>query len=199
MSSEVIRAYARRVEGSELAADFSTYEGKALAAKRIQDRVYAIDCLILCDRQLPMSGVLNTEGNIGDHTVESRLYSAVTGNEVDEEEFCRIGERVFNLHRAIRTREGLRGRADDRLREIDYTVPLEADILNEECLVPGKDGKTTSRKGAVVDREKFERMLDEYYQLRGWDVRTSLQTKAKLKELNLEDVARDLEQRGLII
>jgi aldehyde:ferredoxin oxidoreductase len=50
----------------------------------------------------------------------------------------------------------------------------------------------------VVDREKFEKMKDEYYQLRGWDVNTGLQTKAALEEAGLHDVVQELEQRGLI-
>jgi aldehyde:ferredoxin oxidoreductase len=64
--------------------------------------------------------------------------------------------------------------------------------------VPGKDGAVVSRKGAVVDREEFERMKDEYYQLRQWDIATGLQTKTKLHELGLEDIAADLERRGLL-
>ena len=44
----------------------------------------------------------------------------------------------------------------------------------------------------------FESMKDEYYQLRGWDVATGLQTKAKLEELELHDIAKDLGQRGLM-
>jgi aldehyde:ferredoxin oxidoreductase len=31
-------------------------------------------------------------------------------------------------------------------------------------------------------------MKSEYYQLRGWDKATGLQTKAKLKELGLQDL-----------
>jgi aldehyde:ferredoxin oxidoreductase len=41
-------------------------------------------------------------------------------------------------------------------------------------------------------------MKDEYYQLRQWDIATGLQTRAKLAELGLKDIAQDLEQRGLI-
>jgi len=51
----------------------------------------------------------------------------------------------------------------------------------------------------VVDREEFERMKDEYYQLREWDVATGLQTKAKLEELDLHEVAQDLGRRGLAV
>ena len=55
-----------------------------------------------------------------------------------------------------------------------------------------------SKAGAVLDRDKFESLKDEYYSLRGWDVATGLQTRAKLEQLGLGDMVDDLEQRGLI-
>ncbi len=55
-----------------------------------------------------------------------------------------------------------------------------------------------SRKGAVVERNRFEKMKSEYYKLRGWDVNSGLQNKTKLKELQLEDIANDLEERELL-
>jgi aldehyde:ferredoxin oxidoreductase len=68
--------------------------------------------------------------------------------------------------------------------------------VNADCVVPGKHGEVVCRKGAVVDRQAFERMKDEYYQLRGWDVVTGFPSCAKLEELELDDVAQYLEQRG---
>ena len=50
----------------------------------------------------------------------------------------------------------------------------------------------------VVDRDKFEQMKDEYYQIRDWDVATGLQKRSKLEELNLEWVAQKLESEGLL-
>jgi aldehyde:ferredoxin oxidoreductase len=50
----------------------------------------------------------------------------------------------------------------------------------------------------MVDREKFAQMLSEYYELRGWDKSSGLQTKQKLVELDLEDIAEGLTQRWLI-
>lgn len=199
-SGKVIRAIAKRFWGSEIAADFSTYEGKALAAKIIQDREYVKESLVLCDWAYPIMGTRHSESHVGDPTIESKLYSAVTGNEVDEEGLYKIGERLFNLQRAILVCEGRRGRQDDQLAEFNYTIPIKANFeqSNPMCMVPGKDGEPLIKEGTVVDREKFEKMLDEYYELRGWDVRTGLQTKAKLRELQLEDVARDLEPRRLI-
>ena len=48
-----------------------------------------------------------------------------------------------------------------------------------------------------VDLEKFGRLLDEYYTLRGWDVATGRPTAAKLRELGLADVAEGLTRLGL--
>ena len=197
-TSDLLRATARMFWGSEAAADFLTYEGKALAAKMIQDRGYARECLVLCEWLWPIVDLEFTEDHMGDPTMESKLVSAVTGREVDKEGLDRIGEMVFNLQRAILVREGHRGRESDTLPERSYTVPLEYDVSNAHCVVPGSEGEVISRKGAVVDREEFERMKDEYYQLRQWDVATGLQTRAGLEKLGLQDVAQDLEQRGLL-
>ena len=199
-SSEDFRKVAKRFWGSEIAADFSTYAGKALAAKKIQDRQYVKESLILCDFKFPMLVNMRSEDHIGDPTLESQIFSAITGKETDEEGLYKIGERILNLQRAVRLRQGWGGRKGDRLLDYLHTEPLKkGDIFfNPECLVPGKDGKSISKIGAVVERAEFEKMKDEYYELRGWDVESGLPTKAKLKELGLGDVAADLERRGLL-
>jgi aldehyde:ferredoxin oxidoreductase len=197
-TTQTLRAIAEKFWGSELAADFSTYEGKALAAKKIQDRGYAKECLILCDWLWPMMHLEFSEDHIGDPSLESKIVSAVTGNELDEEGLNRIGERVFNLWRAINVRDGHKGREYDRISEQAYTVPLDYDMPNAQCLLPGKDGEVISRKGEVVDREQFEKMKDEYYQLRQWDVATGLQTKSQLDDLGLKEVAQELQKKGLL-
>jgi len=198
VTSDVVRAIAKRFWGGELAADFNTYDGKALATKKIQDREYAIECLILCNFLWPIMENDHTEDHVGDPTLESRILSVVIGKEISEEGLYEIGERVFNLQRAILVREGHRGREFDNLPDFFFTVPLDYDQANPECIVPGRDGEVTSRKGAVVDREKFERMKDEYYEFRKWDVATGLQTRSNLENLALADVAHDLEGRGLL-
>jgi len=193
-----VRAIARRFFGSELAADFSTYEGKALAAKMIQDRDYAKECLVLCDWMFPVLDLADTEDNVGDPTLESKILSAVIGREVSEEELYGIGEKVFNLQRAIRAREGHRGRDFDQVPGQCYTVPLEWNYLNRDLVVPGRDGEVVSRKGAIFERDKFEKMKNEYYQIRQWDVATGLQTGVRLDELGLGEVADDLRARDLL-
>ena len=51
----------------------------------------------------------------------------------------------------------------------------------------------------VVDRDKFEKMKDEFYELRDWDKSTGLQTKTCLEKLGLNDVADKLEKEGLVV
>jgi aldehyde:ferredoxin oxidoreductase len=197
LSYDMLREIGRRFWGSELTFDFSTYDGKAMAAKRIQDKLYASECLILCSFFYPLRYCDYTETHEGDATIESKLYSAVTGNETDEEELNRIGERVFNLERAILAREDPAGKKVDDIPEWSYTVPIEFDHHVPGLIVPGKDGEPITKKGNVVDREKFAQMLGEYYELRGWDS-SGLQTKQKLAELELEDIAQSLAQRRLV-
>lgn len=198
VTTPVLRAIAKRFWGSEMAADFSTWEGKALAAAKIQDRQHAKESLILCDFNWPIMYSESTPDNVGDSSLESQICSAVTGVEVDEEGLYRIGERVFNLQRAILIREGWQGRADDVLDEFEFTAPAsEIETLgNPEGLIPGEEGRTISRKGAVIDRGQFEKMKDEYYEIRGWDAATGLQKKAVLENLGLKDVAQTLERAG---
>jgi len=198
LSSSVFRNIAKRFWGSELAADFSTYDGKALAAKMIQDRQLAKECLILCDNIWPIAYVAHSDDHVGDPTLESKLFSAISGRDLSEDEFYQVGERVLNLQRATMIREGLRGKDDDILSEACFTVPLESERLNPDCLFPGQNGEIISRKGAVFERDKFLNMLAEFYGLRGWNRESGLQTEVKLQELDLGDVARDLNKRGLL-
>jgi aldehyde:ferredoxin oxidoreductase len=199
-SSDNFRRVAEKIWGSAIAADFSTYEGKALAAKKIQDHVFAKESLVVCDLRWTMTQPARALGTTADTVTEAQVYSAVTGKEIDEAEFASIGERIFNLQRAILLREGRRGRKDDRILDYFFTEPLKKGELffNTDALMPGKNGEIISRVGAVVEKEKFEQMKTEYYGYRGWDAASGLPMKAKLEELQLKDIAADLHKRGLL-
>ncbi|MFC1885817.1 aldehyde ferredoxin oxidoreductase C-terminal domain-containing protein, partial [Thermodesulfobacteriota bacterium] len=198
MTSEVVRAIAKRFFENELAVDYSTYEHKAKTAAMIQDREFAEESLILCDFAWPLMHTPATEDHVGDPSLDSQVFSAVTGVDMDEKGLYRAGERIFNLQRAVLTREGKKGRENDALREFNFTVELRGDYGNPECLVPGKDGEVYSRKGMVLERDKFEKMKDEFYEIRGWDVATGLQTRKTLEGLDLGDVADGMEKEGLL-
>jgi aldehyde:ferredoxin oxidoreductase len=55
---------------------------------------------------------------------------------------------------------------------------------------------TGSLAGWKLDEGKWNRMLDEYYDLHGWDRKTSYPKRKTLEDLGLGDVANDLEKIG---
>ena len=97
------------------------------------------------------------------------LLSAVTGKPWSSETYLRAGERIFNLEKCFNYREGFK-RTDD-------SVP---DRFFEEPFTYGPE------KGAVLDRNEFEKMMDNYYLKRGWDPETTRPSKEKLISLGLE-------------
>jgi aldehyde:ferredoxin oxidoreductase len=53
---------------------------------------------------------------------------------------------------------------------------------------------TGNLAGGKMDEEKYNRMLNEYYDLCGWDREISLPTRKALIDLGLEYIAKDLEK-----
>jgi aldehyde:ferredoxin oxidoreductase len=107
------------------------------------------------------------------------LFSSATGVKIDEEEIKKAADRIWNLERAFIVREGI-------TKEDDY---LMGRYLNEPiCGGP--------LNGLSVDKEKWDRMLGEYYDLNGWDKKTGIPTRARLEALGLKEVADELEQMG---
>ena len=51
-------------------------------------------------------------------------------------------------------------------------------------------------KGFKLDKEKWDDMLDEYYEMNKWDVRSGFPTRKCLEELGLKEIADDLEKAG---
>ncbi|MEW6226568.1 MAG: aldehyde ferredoxin oxidoreductase family protein [Bacillota bacterium] len=97
------------------------------------------------------------------------LVNAVTGHGYSEREFFEVGERIYNLERLLQTREGI-GRKDDTLPARVFEEPLP-------------DGPM---KGNVLPKSAFEKMLDEYYDLRGWERETGVPGRERLRSLRLE-------------
>jgi aldehyde:ferredoxin oxidoreductase len=123
-------------------------------------------------------------------TLESRIFTAITGRKIDEAEFFEIGEKIFNLQRAILIRQGWKGREDDIIMPYLFKEPIETTFFSANCMVPGKNGQMVSRKSAVVDKTEFEKMKSEFYSLRGWDSQQSA-TEIHPEKLGLADVAED--------
>jgi len=202
-TTDDLRKVAKRVWGSEKAVDFSTYDGKAMAAYLIQNRQHAKETLVACDRYYPIMDTDQKEDHMGDPTFEAQLFQAVTGKTMSEEDYYRVGERSFNLQRAILGREGRAGRKDDTLNEFNFTEGVETSdgvfgMFNPDLELPGPGDQMVVRKGKTLDHATFEKMKDEYYALRGFDVPSGLQTRKKLEELKLGFVVGEMERLELV-
>jgi aldehyde:ferredoxin oxidoreductase len=101
----------------------------------------------------------------------AEMINAVTGWNLKTEDVERIGERICNLERAFNVREGVT-RKDDKLphRVMEEPIPSGA------------------HQGMRCSREELDKMLDEYYRLRGW-TNEGIPSKKKLHELQLDFVA----------
>jgi aldehyde:ferredoxin oxidoreductase len=103
--------------------------------------------------------------------VQVDLINAACDYDWTVEEMMRVGERGWNLKRAINNRLGLTA-ANDRLPK----------ALLEPLPTGGSDGFTPD----------IQAMLHAYYAARGWDEKTGYPTNEKLLALRMEDVAKDL-------
>lgn len=126
--------------------------------------------LTLCDWAFPQMN--NTK-------LESQLLSAVTGIEYKEGELDHIGERCKNLQRALLVRDHNR----NFKREFDEITPW----------FERPDGT----RGIKVPKNRFRKMVEEYYKLRGWD-KNGIPTKQTLDSLGLDDIANELVSLGKI-
>ncbi len=203
LNTDDLRRIAKRAWGNEKAVDFTTYEGKAEAAYMIQNRQHAKESMVACDRFYPLLDTDQREDHMGDPTFVPRLFQAVTGKEMSEDDYYRMGERSFNLQRAIMGREGRGGRERDTIGEFNFTDPIETEegmvgLFNPDLEFPGPGDEIITRKGATMDRTEFERMKDDYYRLRGWDVASGLQKKEQLEKLGLNFVCSTLDELGLL-
>jgi aldehyde:ferredoxin oxidoreductase len=53
-------------------------------------------------------------------------------------------------------------------------------------------------KGEAFPKDMLDKMLDHWYELRGWSKETGIPTREKLRELGLDNAVRELKQRGLL-
>jgi aldehyde:ferredoxin oxidoreductase len=188
ITTEVVYKIARAFWGSEAAGDFSSYEGKALAARTTQNRICFKDSLGLCDFTWPIMYSFDTPDHVGDPHLEAKIYAAVTGIADDEVDLDRCGERIFNLQRVIMLREGRQVPEADYPLEHNFTELLKAGGTHGVMMVPGPNKKPIDVTGNTLDRDKFVSMLQEYYRLRGWDEATGLPRPETLSALGLGDL-----------
>lgn len=135
---------------------FSTKD-KAEMLKFVQDEQAVIDALGICCFLAKGGDPMGLK----DH---AKLLKYATGIEFSEDDLLLIGERIWNLERLYNCREGFR-RKDDTLPDRFLTETL-------------REGPSSGRTFPL------EELLDDYYQVRGWDA-DGVPTPSLLSRLGL--------------
>lgn len=176
---EEIKNVGKKLYGSSLSVDpESSYEDKTIPAVWHGHRSVIKDSLPVDDQIFPRIYSKYTEdhfaraGDIAGVDFEYYLLTTATGLDISKEEFELFGERVINLERLISIKHHSRSRSDD-----ETVIPYFE--REEHCINP------FINKPMKLDREKFLKLMDEYYELRGWDKETGVPKEDTLKKVEL--------------
>jgi aldehyde:ferredoxin oxidoreductase len=137
---------------------------KSQCVKWEQDHLAALYSLTVCE--FSRSGITNE--------TYAALAAAATGWNIDYNELLKYGERTWNLIRMFNVREGID-------RKADSTIPKRF----KEPIPSGP------AKGHKITDEDLNKLLDWYYEARGWDS-NGIPTRQKLAELGLEDLSKGI-------
>jgi aldehyde:ferredoxin oxidoreductase len=132
-----------------LTSDYTDYEGKPRMVQW-QEMVYeAVDCLGICKYH-----TIFLSPNLLSFDEFSKLLYYNTGIEMSPQEIWEVADRAYTVERLFNIREGLTRKHDWLVdRYFDEPTPVGLPIV----------------RGKKIDREKFKKMIDEYYELHGWD------------------------------
>ncbi|RJS89802.1 aldehyde ferredoxin oxidoreductase [Candidatus Bathyarchaeota archaeon] len=158
--------------GTAKASDRYGWEGKGMLVAWYQNIRAVHDSLEMCKYFFRGEPRLYVE-------FPPKVLTALTGFKWTYDHILRCGERIYNVEKAFNVKVGL-GRKDDYLPERFYKEPYTKGPY----------------KGAVMPKENYDKALDEYYRARGWDLKTSNPTRARLEELGLKYIADELEKMG---
>ncbi len=109
-----------------------------------------------------------------------RFLHAATGVEMNWDTLKFVADRIFNLTRAFWVREYGK----------NWTSQMDVPPARwfEEPTTKGP------LRGAKLDREKYDAMLETYYKRRGWDER-GIPTKTTLRKLGLDEASNQLGKK----
>ncbi len=153
-----------------LSSEHTAYEGKPWQVFWQENCYMGVDCLGICKYHTTFLGA--TLPNFEDW---SRVLYYNTGLEMTPREIWDVAERCYNIERLFNLREGLKR---DDLKKGDT---LNHRYFDEPCKLGAPDVV-----GRTIDREKFQKMIDEYYEHHGWDS-DGVPLPETLKRLGLEN------------
>jgi aldehyde:ferredoxin oxidoreductase len=169
------RALIKKICGNEKYANHVIVEKRGAIVRWHEDCYGATDSLGLC------TFITLGRGWLIDPEMMSEFYGHATGIEISEEELLKIGHRIITLEKAFNVREGAT-RKDDTLAWRFMNEPIKAG----------------PRKGMTTTREELDLMLDEYYELHGWDRATGWPKKETYENLDLKSISDELGRFGKI-
>jgi aldehyde:ferredoxin oxidoreductase len=152
-----------------LSSEHTEYVGKPWQVFWQENCYMAVDCLGICKYHTVFLGA--TLPNFEDWP---KVIYYNTGLEFTPEEIWTIAERCNNLERLFNLREGL------IRNDLVKGDTLNHRYFDEPCRRGAPDVI-----GACIDREKFEKMIDEFYGHHGWD-KDGVPTKELLTRLGLD-------------
>lgn len=156
-------SFTEQLYGEPVDPNPTSYQSKARVVT-FSETIYAVvDCMGIC--KFICHG-FNSPRNLNyDHFRE--LTRLATGLEFTKDELVAVGKRVIDQERLINYREKGITRSDDTLPARYFDEPMPS----------------ARAKGSYIDREQFNKMLDEYYELHGWD-NNGMLPQARVDELN---------------
>lgn len=167
----------KRIWDVETAGLPKEYEGKAKLVI-YYERLHAImDSLGLCH----FISNWSSPDLLGPKEI-AELCSASLGEDLSEEQLMNKGERILTLEKIYNLIHTNFERKDDYPPEIFFNEPI----------------KTGPFAGEKLDRNKWDKMLTEYYSLHDWDPQTSFPKKNKLTKLGFEKYIYALKEKGKI-
>ncbi|MFQ5874865.1 MAG: aldehyde ferredoxin oxidoreductase family protein, partial [Dehalococcoidia bacterium] len=168
--TEESRALIKKITGDEKYADATLLEKRAEIVRWHEDCYAATEALGFCVFTSTSAFAVNPENM-------ARLFGHALGLEFSEEELMLGGRRMVTIERCFNAREGARRQSDH----------LPWRMMNE----PVPEGPN---QGMVTDREMLDRLLDQYYELHGWDPETGIPRRETLEELGLLELCGDVAQ-----
>jgi aldehyde:ferredoxin oxidoreductase len=166
--TEEARALIEEITGDESLADPTLLEKRSDIVRWHEDCYAATDALGFCAFTSTAAYAVNPRNM-------AQLFAYALGVKFTEDKLMTAGRRIVTLERCFNVREGAR-REDD-------TLPWR--MMNE----PVPEGPN---EGMVTGREMLDKLLDEYYEMHGWDLKTGIPKRATLESLGLLELCGEI-------
>lgn len=169
------------VAGYKEAGDIRSYhpQGKANLVRYYENMFFMSDSLGICKFNYGHLGFWHDDikqfESMYDRVLKAIYFAS--GIKYTKNELFAIFEKAYQIERAAIALRGMR-RIDDQ--------------PNHKCLTQSCPGDHPVGPVPLppIDSKKFNKILDAYYQVRGWDVKTGIPKPSYLRKLGLPEVAR---------